>query len=108
MTVVLVFSGNNRALICTNCFENDIINIENITEEQKNMCEACFVCEEKFKEPIPYDATKIEQSYTFEIIGDRTKDNKIFCFHMHKDCYSGSASDEWIFEENQEGVKLWT
>lgn len=86
-----------RGLLCVECFERDIYQLSNIDEHEKEKCGICFVCEEKF-ENVPYDASETENTYTFEIIGDRTKDNSIFCLHIHKDCYEASADEQWIFD----------
>lgn len=86
-----------RAFLCVECFERDISVINDIDEEKKDDCGVCFICEEKL-ENVRYDAAEIKDTYTFEILGDPIKDNRIFCFHLHKECYESSADDQWIFD----------
>ena len=88
---------STKGLVCIECFERDVFLVEKINKEQKDNCGVCFVCEENFQEPIPYDATEIKETYTFEIINN----NYVFCVHAHKECYETSAGNEWIFDDTQ-------
>lgn len=82
-----------RGLLCIECFERDILRLNDIDENEKEKCGICFVCEEEI-ENVPYDAAETENTYTFEII----QCNHIFCLHVHKECYEASADEQWIFD----------
>lgn len=81
-----------KNIVCNECFEKDIFCLDSFNKE--GGCGICFVCDEKIKETVPYDASETKDTYTFEIIKDRTA----YCIHIHKECFEGNVSDEWLFD----------
>ena len=92
---------NRKGFVCRECFEKDIILIKDIDINDRQ-CGVCFICEENFTE----GNFMMTGSYTFEIIEkmENNHHNIICCFHMHEDCFEGSASEEWIFNDKERGI----